>query len=85
MEGRKEGKDEEIKGGYLAIWPIRRREEWRSGVLVTEIEDSVVLKNCVSENKQKKKKIERARENCERYTVRKRAVCESKCCNLYLI
>ena len=52
---------------------------------MTEIEDSVVLKNCVSENKPKKKKIERARENCERYTVKKRAMCESKCCNIYLI
>ena len=52
---------------------------------MTEIEDSVVLKNCVSENKQKKKKIERARENYERYTVKKRAMCESKRCNLYLI
>ena len=33
----------------------------------------------MSESKQKeKRKIERVRENCERYTVRKRAVSEKK-------
>ena len=58
-----------------------------------------VRTKCVSESKQKeKRKIERARENCERkYTMRKEAVsekkkrvflyssCISKYCNLYLI
>ena len=52
---------------------------------MTEIEDSVVLKNCVSENKQKKKKIERARENCERYIVRKREVSEKKKRTFFLL
>ena len=33
----------------------------------------MVLKNCVSESKQKRRKIERTRENYERYTVKKRA------------
>ena len=38
----------------------------------------MVLKNCFSESMQKKRKIERARENYERYTVKKRAISEKK-------
>ena len=44
----------------------------------------------MSEQAKEKRKIERVRENCERYIERKRAVSEKKkrvfkCCNLYLI
>ena len=47
---------------------------------MSEIEDSVVLENCVSESKQKRREKykEQLKENCERYTVRKRVVSEKK-------
>ena len=75
--------------GYSTIW----RCEWSE---VLECEDWCSLEELHEwEQAKEKRKIERVRENCERYTVRKRAVsekrkkvflyssCISKCCNLY--
>ena len=57
VEGRKEGKDEEIKVGYSAIWCTRRKEEWRGRgeVPVSETKDSAILKIYVSDRKQKRR------------------------------
>lgn len=43
VEGSKEGKDEEIKGGYSAIWSMRRKEEWRE-VKARSVRTGAVLK-----------------------------------------
>ena len=56
VEGRKEGKDDEIKVGYSAIWCTRRKEEWRGEAPVSETKDSAILEICcVSERKQKRR------------------------------
>ena len=96
VKGRKEGKDEEIKGKAIRPFEeVKRRSE------VPKCEDWCNLEE-LHEWKQakEKRKIERVRENSERYIVRKKAVsekkkgvfylffcssCISKCCNLYLI
>ena len=57
MKGRKEDKDEEIKGNVIRPFGAER---------IPECEDSVVLKNCVSESKEKRRKTHITRENCER-------------------
>ena len=56
VKGRKEGKDEEIKG--KAIRPF---EEVKS----QSVRIGAVLKNYVSESKQKRRKIGRVRENTQ--------------------
>ena len=78
MEGRKEGKDEEIKGGYLASWCTRRKEEWRGEVPMKVRTKCNLEELCEWEQAKEKRKINRVRENCKRYTVRKRAVSEQK-------
>ena len=51
VKGRKEWKDEEIKGrGHSAIWAEGRKE-----VKSQSVRTSAVLKNCVSESKQKRR------------------------------
>ena len=57
MKGRKEDKDEEIKGNVIRPFGAER---------IPECEDNVVLKNYVSESKQKRRKTHITRENCER-------------------
>ena len=47
MEGRKEEKDEEIKGEV--IWPVSKR----SGEKSPSVRTGAVLENCVSEGKHK--------------------------------
>ena len=63
VKGRKEGKDEEIKGE--AILPVSKRSprEWDWGQCsLEELREGEQAKG--------KRKILKARENCERYTVK---------------
>ena len=70
VEGRKEEKVKEIKRkGHLAIWG--RVKECKS----QSVRTGAVLKNCMSESKQKR---EKNRESKRKYTVRKRAISEKK-------
>ena len=74
VKGRKEGKDEEIKGEAIRPFEeVKRRSEVPRGEDVksqrkeksqqVRLRTGAVLKNCVSESKQKRRKIERVREN----------------------
>jgi len=54
---RKEDKDEEIKINVIQPFGAER---------VPKCEKSAVLKNCVSESKQKRRKTHTIRENCKR-------------------
>ena len=89
MIEKKRGKDEEIN--REAIWPVMMgKKKWSPKVWGL----SVVVKIAWVKASKEKRKIERETENCERYTVRKRAFNEKKkrvffyyifkCYNLYL-
>ena len=89
MKGRKEGKDEEIKGKAIRPFEeVKRRSE------VPKCEDWCSLEELCEWEQAKE---EKNREGKRKYTIRKRAVsekkkkvflyssCISKCYNLYLI
>ena len=73
-EREKEGTDEEINGEDIRPFEgLKKRSE------VPKCEDWWSLKELYEwEQAKEKRKIERVRENCERYIVRKRAVSEKK-------
>ena len=96
VKGRKEGKDEAIKGEALG----HLKEGWRcEAPEKREVPTSETVDWCSLEELRKweQAKEEKNREGKRKYTVRKRAMsekkkwvflyssCISKCCNFYLI
>ena len=73
VEGRKEGKDEEIN--REAIQPMKMKKEVKSQSVRTRCS---VEELCEWEQAKEKRKIERVRENYDRYTVRKKGNSEWK-------
>ena len=69
LKGRKEGKDEEIKGEAILL--VRKKNER------IEVLEKVRTKCSLEELREWVSKQKR-REKCERYTMRKRAVSEKK-------